>query len=91
MSDELIAEAELGEEARNFVKSQLGILILGQCKQDRQVALEKLSEVDPEDRAKVRAAQNAVRLAEMFEERLVEIITQGDQALNVWKQQQEIV
>ena len=89
MIDPLIFEAELGEEARDFVKSQLGIFIIEQCKQDRQIALEKLADVDPEDLSATRNAINEVKLAERFEQKLVQIIQQGDSALAAWKQQEQ--
>lgn len=85
--DALIAEAELGEEARNFVKSQLGILMIESCKQDRAIALEKLAATDPFDDKAIRAASNAVKVAEMFEAKLVEIIMNGNNALEIWQQQ----
>jgi len=46
-NDELVAQAELGEEARRFLESDLGKYIIGVARQEAQLALVKLSTADP--------------------------------------------
>ena len=90
MNDTLIAQAELGEEAKNFLASDLGKVIIGACKQDAQIALEKLSRVNPSNTESVRALQNEVLLNQMFEAHLLQILQDGEQAIAIWKQNQEV-
>ena len=85
MNDELIAEAELGEEARKFLESDLCQCMLGIANQEAQLALEELGEADPEDDKKIRELQNKVKLANSFQQWLDELIDKGQSALEVWK------
>ena len=87
--DDLIAEAEIGDEARRFVESDLGKTLLGMAEQDLKLAQEALEIVNPIDTAKIVLLQNQAKLARNFNSWLAELITKGETALNVWKQQQE--
>ena len=89
MSDDLIAEAEIGNEARKFVESDLGKTLLGMAEQDLKLAQEGLETVDLSDTAKARKLQDDAKHARNFNNWLVELITRGEAAMNVWKQQQE--
>lgn len=89
MSDALIAAAEIGEEARLFLESDLGKYIIGVSRQEAQLALEKLAEIDPSQVEEVRKTQNEVRIAKMFEQWLVEALHDGEQAMLIFKQQKE--
>ena len=83
--DELIAEAELGEEARNFLNSDLGKCLIGMAQQEVMAAQQALLGANPEDRQKITELQNKARLGLFFEQWLVELISKGEEALNVYK------
>jgi len=88
-NDELVAQAELGEEARRFLESDLGKYIIGVARQEAQLALVKLSTADPTNVEYVRSIQNECKVAKLFEEWLIEALQAGEQAMTVFKQQQE--
>ena len=89
MNDELIAAAEIGDEALRFVESDLGKTMLGMADQDILLAQQKLLDVDPDDSRRVREIQNDARVALMFKSWLVELIDKGNAALEVFKHEQE--
>ena len=88
-NDELIAAAELGEEARNFLESDLGKCLLGMAQQEVALAQEALERVDPADTEAVRKLQNQAMLGRQFEQWLLELLDKGESALEVFKQQNE--
>jgi len=88
MNDELIAAAEIGDEARKFLESDLGKYVLGVAEQDALLALEKLGEIDPSNIEQIRAAQNEVKLARSFKQWLLEALHDGEQAMQIFKQQE---
>jgi hypothetical protein len=83
--DELVAHTELGEEARTFVKSQLGECLIGMAKQEVDAALLSLGEVDPTDVHKIRELQMQAKFGRSFEQWLAELITRGDEALQEYR------
>ena len=83
----LIAEAELGEEARAFLQSDLCKCLLGMAKQEVDAAQQGLEQVDPSDINKVRELQNKAWRGRQFEAWLTELIMNGDQALALYRQQ----
>ena len=85
MNEELIAAAELGEEARNFLASDLGRCILGMAKQEVALAQEKLETVDPTDAKTITELQNHARMYRSFEQWLIELLDKGQNALEVFK------
>jgi hypothetical protein len=88
MSDELIAEALIGDEAKKFVESDLGRTVLGFAKQEVVLALEALAAVDPTDTERIRQLQNKAKLGRMFNDYLAQLITQGENALQAFIQQE---
>ena len=86
--DVLIAEAVLGEEARNFAAGELGKCIVGMAKQEAEGARQELATVDATDAKKISELQTKVWRGEHFEEWLCELITRGNQALEVYKHEQ---
>ena len=82
---ELIAEAEIGNEARKFMETDLGRCIIGMAKQDAAVAEKALSKVSPKEEDKIRELQNKVWLGEKFEEYVVELFNRGEAALEVYR------
>lgn len=89
MNDELIAAAEIGDEAKQFMESQLGQVMLGMAKQDAQVAMEALAVADASDSKKILVLQNAVYLANTFEQWLNELFSKGENALAAFRHSQE--
>lgn len=84
--NELVAEAEIGDKAREFVESELGKTLLGMAQQDILRAQEALETVDPSDTEKVRTLQNQAKVARNFEDWLTELISKGENALILWRQ-----
>ena len=87
--DALIAEAELGEEARKFMESDLGKVLLGLARQETGLAQIALETVAPTDIYKITTLQNQAWLGRKFEEWLFELVDKGESAMNVFRQQQE--
>lgn len=85
--EELLAEAEIGEEARKFVESDLGKTIIGMAQQDAREAETLLGEVDPTDTKAIMSLQNKIKLCRLFEQWLAELISRGNDAINVYVQQ----
>lgn len=87
--DELIATAEIGDEARKFIESDLGKMLLGMAQQEIDAAREGLQDIDPSDTKAITALQNKAKTAGNFKTWLTELITNGEQALVVWRQKQD--
>lgn len=82
----MIAEALIGDGAREFLETDLGRCIVGMAKQDEDEAKEKLVDaVDEKSRDEFRIR---AKVARMFPGYLVELITRGENALEVWKDEQ---
>jgi len=88
-NEELIAEAEIGDEARKFVTSDLGKTLLGMAHQDISDAQIGLEDIDPEDSKAIRNLQNKAKVARNFESWLIELISKGENAMVQWKQNQD--
>ena len=89
MSDELIAQAEIGEQAKKFVESDLGQCLIGMAQQEIQVAKDALAETDPDDSKAIRKLQNDIKVAAYFEQWLAELISNGNNAMQIFMQQRE--
>ncbi|MCR4298643.1 MAG: hypothetical protein NUV75_07820 [Gallionella sp.] len=89
MNEELIADAELGEESRKFIESDLGRCVLGMAAQEVLLAQEKLGDVPPSDTAAIIELQNRVKVGKWFEQWLVELLQQGEQALEIFRHEKE--
>ena len=87
--DELIQSAELGVEAENFIRGNLGLKMLELADAEVERALLALAEVPPADEAKIRDLQLDVRFGRTFGRWLLMLAHQGEQAIAVFKQQQE--
>lgn len=84
--DELIAVAEIGEKAREFLESELGRCLVGIAEQDLREAQEQLELVDPMDTDKIMSLQNDARFARSYKQRLEELLYDGENALSVFQQ-----
>lgn len=89
MNDELIASAELGEQARNFLDGELGKVLVGLAEQEKILAQEALAMVDPEKPDDIRKLQNRVQVSVWFTQWLNQLVTDGEQAIQVFKQQRD--
>lgn len=85
-NEELIAEALIGDAAKEFIESELGRCIVGMAKQDEEDAKEKM--VDAVDEKSQDEFRLRAKLARMFPNYLKELITRGEEALEVWKDEQ---
>lgn len=89
MEDELIAVAEIGEEARNFLKSDLCRTMLGLADQQITLAQEALEGADCTDSEAIRKLQNEARLGRQFSAWLNDLVQDGDNAMQIFQQQKE--
>lgn len=87
-SEELLASAELGDQALRFRDSELGKCILGMAEQDARDAAAKLARVNPTDASSISQFQVDYKVAERFEQYLMELITDGEQSIQIFKQQE---
>ena len=75
-----MAEAILGKDAEEFLKSELGRYIIGRIKQERQNALDELIVVSPRRPQRVKELQNEVLRCNLMESWLAELIIEGRNA-----------
>ena len=87
--DVLIAEAELGEEAKKFLESDLGKAVMGFAAQEVELARINLGKVDPDDKKLIVTLQNEIKLGERFKEYINELFQNGEQAKSIYKQQSQ--
>lgn len=85
--NQLIAEAEIGEEARKFIESDLGRTLVGMAQQEILSAQIALGTVDPDDKKAIVALQNQIWRGEQFEQWLKELVSRGNDAMNAYVQQ----
>jgi hypothetical protein len=87
MSNELIAEAILGQDAAEFVRSDIGRYILGRAEQEAQEAADKLARVSPWRRRRIAELQNQIWRANSVRDWLLEMIQTGESAERALDQQ----
>ena len=80
MNETLFAEATLGRDAEEFMKSDIGRYLLGRCQHEIQDAQEKLSVVSPWRRNRIRQLQNEIWRAQSVSGWLAELVSNGRQA-----------
>jgi hypothetical protein len=85
--EELIAQAEVGEEAKKFLESDLGKILVGLATQEADLAREKLETVDPKDEAKIRELQFQIKFGRSFERWLNDLVSDGDNAFQTLQHQ----
>lgn len=81
MSDELFAEAMIGKDAEEFIRSDIGRYIIGCAEQEAQEALDQLKRVYPWRRRKITELQNKIWRAESIQSWLAELVIKGQQAI----------
>ena len=87
--DLLLAEAEIGESARQFLDSELGKCLLGMAQQDAEDAKSKLATVDPEDKVGIVKLQRDIAHCNRFASYLAELVSRGDEAIEVIREKRE--
>ena len=64
MSETDMIEAQLGEDAKSFLESDLGRLVMGRADNDEQAAIQTLAQLDPYDFDNLIDLQNAIASAQ---------------------------
>ena len=77
----LIAESMLGEDAAEFVKSDLGRYLIGRANQEIEDAVELLKKTASWRRNRIAQLQHNIRVAESAKEWILECIVSGKTAL----------
>lgn len=77
----LYAEALVGKDAEEFLKSDIGRLLLARAEEEEKEAMEELAKVSPWRRRRIRELQNRVWRARSVVGWLVEVVNAGKQAL----------
>ena len=85
----LIAEGVLGQDAEEFISSELGRYILERIKQDKEDAYRKLSTTSVWRKNRIRELQNEIWRCETFETWLAETVTRGRQAIDLLEQRRD--
>jgi hypothetical protein len=86
LTDELVIHADLGDKARAFLDSEIGRFLSGAAEQEMKLAaleLSKLNLFDPDQRIKAAEYQKTIQCANWFEDWIVKLIQDGEEALNV--------
>ena len=86
---ELLEKAVLGKDAEDFIQSELGKTIIKMIEEERVEAVEKLKEVSPWRKNRIRDLQNQIWRCDSFKGWLAEIVIGGQQAMSVLDQQSE--
>lgn len=90
MQSELLwAEAVLGQEASEFLSTEIGRYIVGRAEQDKADAMDKLARVSPWRRNRIRQLQNEIWRAESVVSWVAELVTAGKQAEGVLEEERE--
>jgi hypothetical protein len=88
MDDVLLAEAMLGQDAQEFVVSEVGRYLLGRAEQEAYEASDKLKRVSPWRRRRITELQNEIWRAESVKAWIVEIIQAGQAAEHALEQKE---
>ena len=75
---------ELGTEAEDFLKGELGRYMVSQARENIDAAFDKLKTLDPEDTEAIRKAQNIIKVEELIFSRLQAAIEAKDM---VWQEE----
>jgi hypothetical protein len=87
ITDEVKAVVIIGDDAEEFLSTELGKVLLGMVKQEVDVAALEMKDVDLKDDKKLRDIQNRIWRATQFEAWLRELIHNGREALQAYQQQ----
>lgn len=87
--ESLIAQAEIGEEARKFMTSDLYRVMVGFANQEAEDSAIALSMADPTDPQAIMKLQNQVRFGKQFQQWLNELISEADNAITALQEAQK--
>ncbi len=73
----LFTEARLGQEAINFLSSDLGRLLQGRAQQEKEWAMNELLRTESHDEHRIRTLQNKAQRANQFIQWIGEAIQNG--------------
>jgi hypothetical protein len=82
----LLAQTELGMEAEEFLKSDVGRYLLGRARQEGAHAAGDLATVFPWRKRKIQQLQNRIAWANSFESWIRELINTGRSAASTYDQ-----
>jgi hypothetical protein len=82
---ETLERAVLGKMAEDWLLGDVGQFIINKVEQDTQEAIAKLINSDPHDFKQVQAAQNDIKVCEMFKVYLKQLIEEGALAVQSLK------
>ena len=85
----LLAEVHLGEDAAQFIKSDLGRYMVGRANEDIQLAMEQLKTCSWWRGNRIKYLQNKIKVAENTKMWLVECLNAGQMALQTLESQQQ--
>lgn len=85
----LVAEADLGRQAKEFLQSDIGRYLLGCAQQEHQAALDGLKKTSPWRRRRITELQNQAWRAESFMGWLRELVIKGRSAEGALTQGEE--
>lgn len=85
----LFAEAVLGDDAMEFLNSELGQYVRGCAKQDQEDAKSQLLKVDPENTSEIRKLQMKAKVAGSLIGYLAEIVQRGSAAADQLEQMRQ--
>ena len=80
-SEELYAEAMIGRDAEDFLKSDVGRYLIGRATQEADEAMAELKRCFPWRRRRITELQNRIYRAESIQGWIGELIIQGRQAM----------
>lgn len=83
MNQTLFAEAVLGKDAEEFLSSDIGRYIIGQCEMEAAEAKDELARIHPWRTRRIRDLQNQVWRAESVRMWLAELVIAGKAAMQV--------
>jgi hypothetical protein len=89
LSDELIAEALLGEEAEKFLESAVGRYLIGAAQQEVAAAQEDLENADPSNEKAIRDIQCRAKVGRMIEKWLLELVDKGRAAVEIYQHERD--
>ena len=87
--DQLIASAQLGEEAKKFLDSELGKVLVGLAAQEVQLARELFDDTDLDDKKRLTELKDKIRVGKWFTGWLIDLVQDGEEAVNAFKQRTE--
>jgi hypothetical protein len=87
--DSLLRDLELGEEARRFLSTTLGVFIVEQAESEIREAVIALQVVNPTDEQRIRDLQNTIKVARAIPEWLNLAMIKGDQAYQIARERED--